>query len=187
MLRIILVCTLFAFSAALAQTPPPGIKPPPPGAPPPRDPTLGPDPKPKAKPVPPRPGELAQLVASYPPPNAPAPDPKVPANPKSAALLRGIIAGLEKDTVDHGLFGPDMVLSLKANGAALMAFVQAHGPMMSLTYRGALEPINPLVVDGKPRQVEEFESVHENGTLRWRFHLAPDGKVARLVAMSGAE
>ena len=34
-----------------------------------------------------------------------------------------------------------MVEALKANGAALIAFVQAQGPFKSLAYKGSLEPI----------------------------------------------
>jgi hypothetical protein len=179
MLRIVTLCVLLAFSiAAAAQTPPPfGAKPPP-------DPSLGPPPKPKPKPMP-RVDEIPELIAPRPIAGA-DPDPAVPPHATSIPILTRILSDLEQHKVEESLFAPAMVAAMRAHRESLIAYMETFGAFRELKYIGSVEPANPIIIAGRRMNVEEYESLHANGKMRWRFLIGPDGKVARFVSIRRA-
>lgn len=89
------------------------------------------------------------------------------------ALLRTIISEARSGVVNYDRMEPDIVQSVKAGQASVIAQLQSYGEVLSIIPRG--KPGRGAV------RVHKFDVHHANGRSRWRISLGTDGRISNLL------
>jgi hypothetical protein len=89
------------------------------------------------------------------------------------AMLLTIISEARSGIVNYDRMEPDIVQSVKAGQASVIAQLQSYGEVLSISSRG--KPGRGAV------RVHKFDVQHANGRSRWRISLGADGRISNLL------
>jgi hypothetical protein len=112
-----------------------------------------------------------------------APNVTPSAGPKrSEPVLRKVLSDLERGQPDYTMMTPDVAEQTKAGlRQYLQETVVKLGPLKRLDFMTSMDPPQPMIYDGKPQQIDQFQATYEHGWIQWRVFVTPEGKLARLI------
>ncbi len=100
----------------------------------------------------------------------------------SEPVLRKVLADMEQGKPDYAMMTPDVAEQTKVGlRQYLQETVVKLGPLKRLDFMVSMDPPNPMIYDGKPQQIDQFQATYEHGWIQWRVFVTPDGKLARLI------
>jgi hypothetical protein len=103
-------------------------------------------------------------------PAAPAiPAAVTPANPRSEAVLREIIAGAQSGTINYGLMTDDLAARVREQETAIQPLIVGFGPVLAVDFVG------------NQNGADLFAVTFTTAATQWVIGFTPEGKVAALL------